>query len=103
PAPPELMVRPPERRALRPAQPLVLPVRCSAPCDVRAHLPGDEADDDVTGTLTRPGTLRLRFRARGKGIVPAGDRPLQVTISYGSPGARAVRTGVKTAAPQRLA
>ena len=40
---PDVTVLAPRKRALRPAEALRLPVRCSAACDLRAWLPGDQA------------------------------------------------------------
>jgi len=90
PAPaPEVRIGKPERSALRRRETLVLPVTCSAACDVRAT----ERNLNASASLTRAGTARLRFTGEG---VAAPVRPTRVpvTVLSGAPGARDVTTQV---------
>jgi hypothetical protein len=82
---PRLTVGAPADRTLRPAQPLVLPVRCSAACDLRVAVTGQ--DQDRTASLNAAGTIRLRFEPRSRAIAPAHG-PLKVGIRFSAPGAR---------------
>jgi hypothetical protein len=85
PAAPELTVGVPRDRSLRPAQPLVLPVRCSAACDIRATIAGQHFP--TTASLTRAGTAVLRFNHDANGVVPKRG-PLKVQLRWSAPGAR---------------
>ena len=83
---PTIEVGPPRRRELRPAQPLIVPVRCSAACDLRASLPG-QADNFITASLARAGTADLRFDPPGEAIAPERPGRIRITLQSGSPGA----------------
>lgn len=87
---PTVEVGRPDKRALRPAQALHLPVRCSAACDVRAVVAGQARGTEVNGSLPGAGTLTLRFEPRGNGLAPRRGR-LRVTLYASAPGARSVR------------
>jgi hypothetical protein len=87
----DIVVGEPRRSALRPAQSLELPVRCSAACDIRAYLPGRPSNEDVTASLDRAATAVLTFRPEALGVVPRRGR-LKVTLRYGPPGSRAPLT-----------
>jgi hypothetical protein len=80
----------PRRSALRPAQPLLLPVRCSAACDLRAWLPG-RRDNFITASRSRAGTVVLRFQPLVNGIAPARPGPVRITLQSGAPGAARAR------------
>ncbi len=88
---PALQVRvgAPADTSLRRTQPLVLPVTCSAACDVRAEVRGLPA----SASLTRAGTVRLQFLGEKS---PARLRAARVPIAVlaGPPGARDVPTRV---------
>jgi hypothetical protein len=103
PAPPApvITVRRPRRSALRPAQPLVLPVHCSAACDLRAWLP-KQKDFFVTATRSRAGTVDLRFIPNANGIAPKRPRPIRVTLLSGAPGAADARRQTVTVRLRRL-
>ena len=85
PAAPELTVGAPRDRSLRPAQPLVLPVRCGAACDIRATVAGQQFS--TTASLARAGTAVLRFNHDANGVVPKRG-PLKVQLRWSAPGAR---------------
>ena len=92
-AAPEIGVGAPRDRTLRPGQPLVLPVRCSAACDLRGAL------DDEPGR--RPGRVAGRARARrccGSGLRAAGrardaGRVRRASCAGRRPARAAVRRG----------
>jgi hypothetical protein len=88
PAPPSprIAVGAPRRRALRPAQPLRLPVRCSAACDLRAWRPG-QPRNFITASLARAGTAELRFDPLFAAIAPRRPGPVRITVQSGAPGA----------------
>jgi len=90
PPPVQVTVGKPRPSAVRPSESFALPIRCSAACDLRAHLPGVEASSDETATLTKAGVATLHFR-------PAESHrlnPLRITLKYGAPGTGA--PGAKT-------
>ena len=80
---PRVRVGDPERTALRRADELVVPVTCSAACDLRATARGLTA----SASLARAGTAKLRFRGAHAAAPP---RPARVAIAVlaGAPGAR---------------
>jgi hypothetical protein len=82
---PRLEVGAPRDRSLRPAEDLVLPVRCSAACDLRAALAKDP--QQPTASLERAGTTWLRFRPFDRAVAPARGT-LAVQLSWSAPGAR---------------
>ena len=84
---PKVTIGRPRRSALRPAQPLTLPVRCSAACDLRAWLPG-RRQTFVNASLERAGTVDLRFDPHFEAIAPARPGPISITVQSGPPGAR---------------
>ncbi len=86
PAPPGFSINAPLHRALRPADPIELPVRCSAACDIRANLVGYPSNEDAIATLTRAGTRTLSFRQDGDAVWPKHKVP-RVIVRVGAPGA----------------
>jgi len=91
-AAPAITALAPRRRALRPSQSLVLPIRCSAACDVRATLADRPPELDVTATLTAAGTAELKFEPAADPVAPANGKALKVTLRYGPPGTRSPLT-----------
>src|SRR6185436_14904986 len=88
---PDVTVLAPRKRSLRPAEALRLPVRCSAACDLRAWLPGDQPSYDVTAGSAGAGTVELRIGPRGNGIAPSNGRPLKLRLRFGAPGSATTR------------
>ncbi|MDA0184787.1 hypothetical protein OJ997_31080, partial [Solirubrobacter phytolaccae] len=102
PVAPRVTVRAPERRALRPAQTLVLPVRCSAACDVRAIVPGAPPESDATASRANAGVVRLRISPLlSKPLVPRNGK-LRLTLRTSAPGSRNVQRQAVTVALRRL-
>lgn len=91
----------PKVRALRPAQSLKLPVRCSAACDVRVAVPGYPSATDVTGSLARAGTMELVIEPSSDGLVPARGR-LRLVLRSSAPNARTVQRQTVSLALRRL-
>jgi hypothetical protein len=89
---PSLQVRigRPERTALRSRESLLVPVTCSAACDLRAEV----RHTNTSASLTRAGTVQLRFGERAKDVAPLRAAPVAITVLSGPPGARAVQTQV---------
>jgi hypothetical protein len=89
--PPALEVRvgKPERTVLRRGQPLVLPVTCSAACDIRADARGLSA----SASLTRAGTVRLQFLGE-KSAAPLHAARVPITVLSGPAGSREATTQV---------
>ena len=86
PAPvPELEVGAPVDASLRPAQPLVLPVRCSAACDVRVR--SGIPLFDPRFSLEQAGTARLDVGT----VTPSRSGTVEVKFSWSAPGAREVQ------------
>ena len=93
---PELEVGAPRDRSLRPAQSLVLPVRCSAACDLRGDA-GRRPD-------LRPGGLARRARARrccgsGRSSMPVAPRrpgPVRVVVRWSAPGSSSGALGARS-------
>jgi hypothetical protein len=85
PAAPELTVGAPRDRTLRPVQPLVLPVRCAAACDVRAEIAGRVTA--ASAALARAGTAMLRFQPEARAVAPKRGT-LKVRLSWSAPGAQ---------------
>jgi hypothetical protein len=83
---PQVKIGRPRRSALRPAQPLTVPVRCSAACDLRAWLPGRQ-NAFVNASLKRAGSVDLRFDPHFEAIAPAPPGPISITVLSGPPGA----------------
>lgn len=100
-AAPKVTVGTPKVRALRPAQPLKLPVRCSAACDVRVAVPGYPSATDVTGSLARAGTMELVIEPSSDGLVPASGR-LRLRLRSSAPNARTVQRQTVSLALRRL-
>ena len=86
---PSVTVGAPRDRSLRPAEDLVLPVHCSAACDLRAT--AGKYGANVTAALERAGTVRLRFSAFTGALAPAHGT-LTVRLESSAPGARTART-----------
>jgi hypothetical protein len=82
PPPPRVTVGAPVRRVVAPGEQLVLPVRCSGPCDVRGQ---------ALGGSRATGRLRLKRAGRGllkleTGSVPLAPRrlgPVRIRLTYG--------------------
>ncbi|MDA0172947.1 hypothetical protein OJ998_27850 [Solirubrobacter taibaiensis] len=88
PAAPRITVGTPRRSALRPADPLVLPIRCSAACDLSVTVP-NRSPFAVTRALTRAGTVNVELRPFGRALTAArGTTP--VLIRSSAPGSRTV-------------
>ncbi|WP_028062520.1 hypothetical protein [Solirubrobacter soli] len=85
PTAPELTIGVPRDRALRPVQPLRLPVRCSAACDVRAYIVGRSIS--ATLALARAGSRDLELEPNFAPVAPKRG-PLKITLSWSAPGAR---------------
>ncbi|RKQ91127.1 hypothetical protein C8N24_0944 [Solirubrobacter pauli] len=100
-AAPKVTVGTPKVRALRPAQSLKLPVRCSAACDVRVAVPGYPSPTDVTGSLARAGTMELVIRPASDGLAPARGR-LRLVLRSSAPNARTVQRQTVSLALRRL-
>jgi hypothetical protein len=100
PAPPRVTVGRPRESALRPAQALELPVRCSAACDLSITLPGEGAQA-VQRSLTRAGTVTVQLPA-GRAIAPVRPGPVRVTVRSSAPGARTVTRTIATPRLRRL-
>ena len=98
PTAPRVTVGRPRESALRPAQVLVLPVRCSAACDLSVALAayGTQA---VERSLTRAGTVTVRLTPPNRAIAPVRPGPVRVTVHSSAPGAR---TATRTIATPRL-
>lgn len=99
-AAPTVTVGKPDRRALRPAQSLVVPVRCSAACDVRVVVRGKERAD-ATGSLARAGTMRVRLSPIEHGLRIRRDR-VRLTVHVSAPAARTVQRRNVTLSVRRL-
>ena len=83
---------PPPRACVRRSR-CILPIRCSAACDVRATLADRPPELDVTATLTAAGTARAASSTPAADpVAPANGKPLKVTLRYGPPGTRAPLT-----------
>jgi hypothetical protein len=89
PAAPKLTAGAPRDRTLRPIQPLVLPFRCSAACDVRGYINGRSGGPSVA--LSKAGTGTLEFTAGFEPLKPK-RATLKVTLSWSAPGARTAST-----------
>jgi hypothetical protein len=96
---PSVAVGAPADRSLRPAQDLVLPVRCSAACDLRATTAMGLVD--VSAALERAGTVRLRFSAFTGALAPAHGT-LTVRLESSAPGARTTQNRTVQVQLQRL-
>jgi len=93
---PRVTVGRPRERALRPAQSLVLPIRCSAACDLSVRLPADDRDDAVEASLSRAGTVNVTLAPPYRAIAPARPGPVSVIVRASGPGAStATRTVVR--------
>jgi hypothetical protein len=86
---PSVTVGAPLDRSLRPAEDLVLPVRCSAACDLRAS--AGRYPVEITASLARAGTVRLRFSAFTGALAPAHGT-VTVRLESSAPGARTAQT-----------
>jgi len=85
---PRVFVGPPRRSALRPADPLVLPIRCSAACDVNVTVPG-RAPFVIAQALPRAGSVNLVIRPFGRALA-ALRGTTEVVIRSSAPGSRTV-------------
>jgi hypothetical protein len=98
---PELRVGAPRDRSLRPAQALLLPVRCSAACDVRATL-DDDPVDDPGASLASAGTAWLRFRPSSTPLAPRRPGAVRVVVRWSAPGSSVVRSSTERVRLRRL-
>ncbi len=98
---PEIRIGAPRDRSLRPAQVLVLPVRCSAACDLRG-IADDDPSDDPGASLDGPGTAVLRLRPSSTPIAPARPGPLRVVVRWSAPGSSTVRSVTENVRLRRL-
>ena len=102
PATPTITIGAPRERALRPAQSLVLPVRCSAACDLDVTLDADDYQG-AEYSLPRAGSINVRLQPPSRAIAPARPGPVEVTVHASAPGARTVkRTNATTPHLRRL-
>ncbi|MBE2320796.1 hypothetical protein DVA67_032855 [Solirubrobacter sp. CPCC 204708] len=86
---PRVTIGRPRERALRPGQPLVLPVRCSAACDLRVSIPG-RGVQAVERSLTRAGTAIVRFRPFARAIAAPRAAPIRIVVRASAPGSQIV-------------
>jgi hypothetical protein len=89
---PSVSVGSPPKTLLSVDDPLVLPIRCGGPCEVRASVAGPLG---AGGLIERAhaGTAWLALvPALGAPIAPLRRGPVHVTVAYGAPGARNPRT-----------
>jgi hypothetical protein len=91
PAPfPAVRVGRPEKTVVASAKPLIVPVTCSAACDLRADL---STGAIAHASLTRAGSVRLRLGGRGGApVAPRHGGIVRLRIQSGPPGATAIRT-----------
>ena len=84
---PAVRVTVPKRRVLGRTARLMLPVTCSAACDVRVHVEGS-LDASATLSLARAGRGELELRSALAPIAPLRPGPVKILLRYGAPGAR---------------
>ena len=85
---PALTVGAPRKTLLTVDDPLVLPIRCGGPCEVRASVAGPLGAGGLT-ELAHAGTGRVDLEpSLGAPIAPLRRGPVHVTVAYGAPGAR---------------
>jgi hypothetical protein len=101
--PPRVTVGVPRRTALRPAQSLVVPVRCSAACDVRVSLPGPRGAFPAAASLDSAGTVNVEVAPLGAPIAPPRAEPVRLAVRASAPGARTVTRTTRTVRLRRLA
>jgi len=101
PAAPRVTVGRARDSTLRPGEDLVLPVRCSAACDLEASLAAEE-DATIDYSLTRAGTVNVRLAPPGRAIAPARPGPVRVTVRSSAPGARTTTRTIATLRLRRL-
>ncbi|MDA0180105.1 hypothetical protein OJ997_07340 [Solirubrobacter phytolaccae] len=102
PAAPRVTIGTPRESALRPGQWLVLPVRCSAACDLSVTYGNTRSDDGFQHALSRAGTVMVRLPPSNRGIAPARPGPVKITVRSSAPGARTVTRTVATPRLRRL-
>jgi hypothetical protein len=98
PAAPRVTIGRPRESALRPGQALVLPVRCSAACDLRVTVAGSQAER----SLTRAGTVTVRLVPPDRAIAPVRPGRVRVVVRSSAPGARTVTRTTATPRLRRL-
>ena len=101
PAAPRVTVGRPRESVLRPGQALVLPVHCSAACDLSVTLAADEPVG-VERSLSRAGTVSVRLVPPGRAIAPVHPGPVRVTIRSSAPSARTTARTIATPRLRRL-
>lgn len=90
PAPPRVTIGAPRSRRLGPKEPLRFPVSCSGPCQVRLRLEaGVDFEEELS--LERAGRRVVSFPEAAV-LVGRRVRPVRMTVSYRTPGAKHVRT-----------
>ena len=102
----EAAAAPPRVRIGRPRSPVVprdgaldLPVRCSAPCEVRAQAPYGEGFVH----MSRAGEGRLSVSSATEGLSPRESGPVRLRITYGPADGRSTRTRTLTVRLRRPA
>ncbi len=83
---PRLRVGAPEQRFLRADDPLVLPVTCSAACDVRVSSAEGVFDATAALSLRRAGTETVTLRPEVRPIARLDGKPVRVYVRWGAPG-----------------
>jgi hypothetical protein len=90
PAPPRVTIGAPLSRRLGPKESLRLPVSCSGPCDVRLQLEAG-LDFEAELSLNRAGRRVVSFREAAV-LATRSIRPVRMTVSYRTPGAKHAHT-----------
>jgi hypothetical protein len=93
PPPPRVTLGAVRPLALRPSQSLVVPVRCSAACDLAVGVPGQFA---VNRSLARAGRTEIEIGTAGRALAPAGGGDVRIVARVSAPGARRVARVTKT-------
>ncbi len=83
---PRLRVGAPEQRVLRADDALVLPVTCSAACEVRVSTAEGVFDATRDLTLRRAGTDTVRLARESRPIARLDGKPVPVYVRWGAPG-----------------
>jgi hypothetical protein len=83
---PRVRIGRPLRTVIGKDEPLRLPVRCSAACDVRLHLAADSGLDEQI-SLAHAGVRTARLGSGNAPVAPKRRGPVRVRVLYGAPGA----------------
>ena len=93
---PSIEIGSPSKSVLAVDDPLVLPVRCSGPCELRAAVVGRFGAESVA-ELERAGRTRIDIQpSLGAPIAALRRGPVRVIVAYGAPGARRPQTKTVT-------